>query len=252
MLTDVSEGKRRLTVLQQKFVKSGFDSLEDEERIELLLSLVLPQQECIKLAKDCTERFKSIRGFLTASPQELKEAGITLSCMFTIKLLHELPAAVLKEKIIEKSVYSSPKEVFDFLQYSMQDLKKEVFKVIYLNNRNQIIDAINLFEGTLDNIPVRPRDIVESAINRQATRLIFAHNHPAGDPTPSKNDKQLTRDLVFVGMVLEIKVLDHIIIGDSTYFSFVDAGLIEKYEDNFLNMKMKRLLETEAKYFKNL
>ena len=237
-----------LTSLQERFVRSGFEDLDDQEIIELLLSLALPYREGRKQAKECIERFKNLRGFLMSSRQELEQVGITPSCMFCIKLLHELPAEVLKEKIIKKPIYKSSKEVFDYLYYSMRDLENEVFKAIYLNNRNQIIDITDLFEGTLDSIPVRPREIIESAINHRATALFFAHNHPAGDPAPSKHDKQLTRDLVFVGSILQIKVLDHIIIGDSGYFSFADEGLIEKYEDNFLNLKIRGFFDATEHY----
>ena len=95
----------------------------------------------------------------------------------------------------------------------MRDLKKEVFKVIYLNSQNQIIDTIVLFTGTYDNIPIHPREIVESAIKQKASSLIFVHNHPSGDPNPCKSDRQLTKDLVFMGYILQIRVVDHIIIG---------------------------------------
>ena len=180
---------------------------------------------------------------MSASLEELQQTGIPSPCAFCIRLLHELPVAVLKQKIIEKPVYKSSKEVFDYLYYAMRDLKKEVFKVIYLNNRSQIIDTTDLFDGTLEDIPIRPREIVESAIRHNATALIFVHNHPSGDPTPSKSDKQLTRDLVFIGHILQIKVLDHIIIGENRFFSFADGGLIEKYEDNFLNLRIRSLFD---------
>ena len=241
-----------LTPLQERFIRSGFEGFSDEEIIELLLSLVLPERECKKRAKECIEQFKNLRGFLSASRRELEQAGISPLPMFCIKLLHELPAEVLKQKIIEQPVYKSPKEIFSYLRYSMRDLKKEVFKVIYLNSRHQIIDTADLFEGTLESIPIRPREIVESAINHNATALIFAHNHPAGDPTPSKSDKQITRDLVFIGNIMQIKVLDHIIIGGNTYFSFADEKLIEKYEDNFLNLRIRALFESEAGYLQKL
>jgi DNA repair protein RadC len=237
-----------MTSLQERFIRSGFGSLTDQEAIELLLSLVLPSHESKKKAKGCIESFNNLRGFLSASRQELEQVGITPTCMLYIKLLHELPAEVLRQKIVEQPSYKSSKEVFDYLNYSMRDLKNEVFKAIYLNNRNQIIDIAKLFEGTLDSIPIRPRDIVESAINHRATAIIFVHNHPAGDPTPSKQDKQLTRDLVFVGSILQIKVLDHIIIGNSHYFSFADQGLIEKYEDSFLSLKIRGLFEKQMDY----
>ena len=194
---------------------------------------------------------KTSGGCLAASPQELQQAGFSLPCVLCLKLLRELPTKILREKITEQPVHSSSREVFDYLAYSMRDLKKEIFKVIYLNNRNQIIDTADLFEGTLDSIPIRPREIVESAIKHNATRLIFAHNHPAGDPTPSKSDKQLTRDLVFIGMILDIKVLDHIVIGGDRYFSFADEGLIKKYEDNFLNLRIRSIFDTAEHYLDN-
>jgi DNA repair protein RadC len=241
-------GQKALTPLQGRFIRSGFEGFSDEETIELLLSLVLPERERKKRAKECIEQFKNLRGFLAASRRELEQAGISPLTMFCIKLLHELPAEILKQKIIDQPVYKSPKEIFSYLCYSMRDLKKEVFKVIYLNSRHQIIDTVDLFEGTIESIPIRPREIVEGAFKHNATVLIFAHNHPSGDPTPSKSDKQLTRDLVFVGNILQIKVLDHIIIGGNRYFSFADEGLIEKYEDNFLNLKIRALFENSKNY----
>jgi len=114
-------------------------------------------------------------------------------------------------------------------------------KVIYLDSRGHFIDAVDLFEGTLESIHIRPREVIENAINHTAAHLVFAHNHPSGDPTPSRSDKRITRDLVFVGNILEIKVLDHIIIGENVYFSFAEEGLIQKYEDEFLNIKIRRV-----------
>jgi len=240
--------QRRLTLLQERFIRSGFEGFGEQETIELLLSLVLSQRECKKRAKECVERFNNLRGLLVASAEELQQTGLTSQCICGIRLLHELPTEILKQKIIEQPVHKSSKEVFDYLYYSMRDLRKEIFKVIYLNSRNQIIDTVDLFEGTLESIPIRPREIVEGAINHNATRLIFAHNHPSGDSTPSKSDKQLTRDLVFVGHILQIKVLDHIIIGGNRYFSFADEGLIARYEDSFLNLKIRGSFDNEVDY----
>ena len=237
-----------LTPLQERFVKSGFVSLNDQETIELLLSLVLPHRECVKLAKECIEHFQNLRGFLRASLEELQRVGLTPRCIVELKLLHDLPAEVLKGKITEQPIYKSSKEIFDYLSYSMRDLEKEVFKVIYLNSQNQVIDTVDLFEGTLESIPIRPREIVESAIKHNATALIAAHNHPSGDPTPSRSDKQLTRDLVFIGMILPIRVVDHIIIGGNRYFSFADESLIKKYEDNFLNLRIRGAFDTVGDY----
>jgi len=127
-----------------------------------------------------------------------------------------------------------------------------VTKAIYLNSRNQIIDIVDLFEGTLENIPIRPREIVEGVIKHSAAAVIFVHNHPSGDPTPSKSDTRFTRDLVFMGDIIEVKVLDHIIIGGNKYFSFADEGLIKKYEYNFLNLKIRGVFDSGVSYQRHL
>ena len=246
MSPSVLTREKPLTPLQQRFIKSGFAGFSDRKIIELFLSLVLSSRECQKLAKKYLAKFKDLSGFLAASPQELERVGVTPHFMFCIKLLRELPTEVLKKEIIERSFYKSSKEVFDYLYYSMRDLKKEVFKAIYLNSRNQIIDATDLFEGTLEGITIHPREVVESVIKHSAAAVIFVHNHPSGDPTPSRSDTRFTRDLVFMGGIIQIKVLDHIIIGGNKYFSFADEGLIERYEDSFLNMRIKAVFDSGA------
>ncbi len=241
---DITERKgavgKPLTPLQTKFASSGLESFDEREVMELLLSLC-PGGMSEQVSVECLKVFQNIRGLLSATPQELRQAGCPAQLGFYLKLLHDIPAEVLREKIIEKPAYGSSLQIFDYLNYSIRDLKHEVFKVIYLDKRDHIIDAVDLFKGTLDSIPIRPREIVETAIQRNTAALIFVHNHPTGDPIASKTDKRLTRDLVFVGNVLQIRVLDHIIIGEDSYFSFADEGLIQKYEDEFLRMEIKRV-----------
>lgn len=226
--------------LREKFLKSGLSSFHDYEIIELLLTLGSPRKDCKQPAKEIIKRFKTLRDALSASTEELQQVdGIGPHSAFGIKLVQELATEFLKLKVIDKSVYKSSKEVFDYLYCSMRDLKKEVFKVVYLTSQNQIIDVEDLFKGTVDYSAVSPREIIESALQHTATSLIFAHNHPSGDPSPSSNDKELTRDLVFTGSIMRIKVLDHIVVGDNRYYSFADSGLIEKYELDFFRLKMK-------------
>jgi DNA repair protein RadC len=253
MVPNIEAYQRPLTPLQRRFIKSGLEGLEEQEIVELLLSLSLPCsscevqaltpacQACRKQSELVIEKLRTFnpRQLLSALPLELRQICNSPYIEFLIKLLQELPSEILKQKITEQTVNSSSKEVFDYLYYSMRDLKKELFKVIFLDNRSRIIDIADLFEGTRDGAPIRPREIEESAIKHNASALIFVHNHPSGNPTPTKIDKQITRDLVFAGMILLIKVLDHIIIGENKYFSFADEGLIEKYEDEFLNLRIK-------------
>ena len=110
-------------------------------------------------------------------------------------------------------------------------------KAVFLNSQNQIIDVQDLSQGTVDSSVIFPREVMESAIRCHAVSLVLVHNHPSGNPSPSESDKTLTRDLVKAGMVMQIKLLDHIIIGDNRYFSFAGQGFIEQCELDFLNKK---------------
>ncbi|MDD5509988.1 MAG: DNA repair protein RadC [Dehalococcoidales bacterium] len=231
---DTSQGHRKR--LRERFLQGGLTGFQDYEIVELLLTLGSPRKDCKQQAKGAIERFKTLRGVLEASMEELEEiAGIGPHNVLGIKLVQETARKFLKERLIDRPVYQSSREIFDYLYHSMRDLKKEVFKVIYLNSRNQIIETADLFQGTVNSSAVSPRQVIEGAIKHNAVSLIFAHNHPSGDPVPSQSDREVTRDLVYAAGVMQIKVLDHIIIGDNTYFSFAGEGLIEEYEAAFRN-----------------
>jgi DNA repair protein RadC len=223
--------------LRAKFDQSGLSAFLDYEIIELLLTLGTPRKDCKQQAKQAIEKFKSLRGILEAPAEELQGIkGITPYNIFVIKFVQELAREFLKEQILNRPYCKSSKEVFDYLYHSMRDLKKEVFKVMFLDAQNQVIAVEDLFEGTLTASAVYPREIIKKAIKHDAAALIFAHNHPAGNPEPSDNDKQITWDLVFAGNTMQIRVLDHIIIGNNRYFSFADKGLIEEYNLSFLSL----------------
>ncbi len=246
---DTSKGHRKR--LREKLIKSGLAGFHDYEIIELLLSLGTPRKDCKPQAKEAIKRFKTLRGVLEALPEELQQIdGIGPHSVFGIKLVQEVAREFLKEKILDKPVYKSTQEIFDYLYHSMRDLKKEVFKVIYLNSQNQIIETANLIEGTVNSGPVPPREVMESALKHKAVSLIFVHNHPSGNPEPSSSDKELTKDLVFAGGIMRIKILDHIIIGNDRYFSFAGEGLIGEYELDFLNLKMKGVSEAKQRLYK--
>ena len=237
--------------LREKFIKSGLAGFHDYEVIELLLTLGSPRKDCKPQAKETLKKFKTLRGVLQASPQELQEIdGIGPHSALGIRLVQEVAREFLKQKIIDKPVYKSAKEIFDYLYYSMRDLKKEVFKVIYLNSQNQIIDTTDLSEGTINSSAISPREVMENAIKYHSASLIFAHNHPSGNPEPSTSDKDLTRDLVYAGSIMRIKVLDHVIIGGNRYFSFAGEGLIEEYELNFLNLKIRGVSEAKRRLYR--
>jgi len=237
--------------LREKFLKAGLTGFSDYEIVELLLSLGTPRKDCKQQAKEAIKRFKTLRGVLAASSEELQQIkGIGPHSAFGIKLVQEVAREFLREKIIDEPVYKSADEIFDYLYHSMRDLKKERFKIIYLNGQNQIIETADLLEGTVSSSSVSPREVIESAIKNNAVSLIFAHNHPSGSAEPSKSDKELTKDLVYAASIMQIKLLDHLIIGNDRYFSFASEGLIEEYELDFLGLKMKGVSEARRRLYR--
>lgn len=126
----------------------------------------------------------------------------------------------------------------------MRDLKKELFKVIYLNSQSQIIDTANLFEETITGNSISLYDVMESAIKYNATSLIFVHNHPSGNPEASGNNKEITRDLLYATSIMQIKV-DHIIICNNRYFHFAGEGLIDEYKTGFLTIMIQDSADTK-------
>ncbi|MFC2060715.1 DNA repair protein RadC [Chloroflexota bacterium] len=246
---DISTGHRKR--LREKFLKSGLAGFHDYEVIELLLTLGSPRKDCKQQAKEALKKFKTLRGVLEAPLEELQQIdGIGPHSTFGIKLVQEVAREFLKEKIIKAPIYQSSQEIFDYLYHSMRDLKKEVFKVIYLNSQNQIIDTASLFEGTVNSSSISPREVIESAIKHNAVSLVFVHNHPSGSPEPSGSDKEVTRDLVYAAGTMRIRVLDHIIIGNNVYFSFAGEGLIEEYELDFLNLRARGTAEAKRRLYR--
>jgi DNA repair protein RadC len=224
--------------LRNKFLKTGLEAFHDYEVIELLLTLSHSRVDCKPIAKQIINRFKTIRGVLSAPEDELASIeGVGPISIFTIKLISQLAQELLKEGAVNKPYCRSSTEVFNYLYISMRDLSKEVFKVLFLNVQNQILAIENLFEGTLTASVVYPREVVRKAIEHNAASLIFAHNHPSGNPDPSIDDKHITRDLVLSSCIMQIKVLDHVIIGDNKYFSFADSGLIDRYQKDYLQIR---------------
>jgi DNA repair protein RadC len=246
---ETSAGHRQR--LREKFIRSGLGGFHDYEIVELLLTLGSPRKDCKPQAKEAIRRFKNLRGVLSASPEELQQIdGIGPHNALGIRLVSEVAREFLKQKIVAQPAYKSAQEIFDYLYHSMRDLKKELFKVIYLDSQNQIIDTADIVQGTVDRGAVSPREVMESAIRHSASSLILVHNHPSGNPEPSPSDEQLTRDLVFAGGIMQIRVLDHIIIGENKYYSFAVEGLIEKYEGDFLDLKLKGVSEAKRRLYR--
>jgi DNA repair protein RadC len=232
----IREGHRAR--LREKFLRFGLAGFLDHEIVELLLAIGTPRRDCKSAARLALKEFKSLRGVLEAPAEELvRVPGIGPRNVFGLKLVHEVARRFLKDRMMSRPVCRSSQEVYEYLLHSMRDLKKEQFKVIFLDPKNQVIEEKTLFEGTVDASAVYPREVIKDALRFGATSLIFAHNHPSGDPEPSVCDKEITRDLIFAARVVQLRVLDHIVIGNNRYFSFADRGLIRDYDTLFLSSR---------------
>ncbi len=213
--------------LRERFLKTGLAGFHDYEVVELLLTLGTPRSDCKGQAKEALKKFKSLKGVLEASPERLEEIkGLGPKNIFGLGLVREMAALYLKEKAKEKPLTASPRAVVDYLRQSMAGLRKEIFQVLYLNNANRVIEAETLFAGTVDQAAIHPREVVKSALKRNASRLIFAHNHTAGTLKPSREDIEITTRLKDACATLGIEVLDHLIIGEGGYFSLREHNLI--------------------------
>jgi DNA repair protein RadC len=225
--------------LREKFLKGGLDGFHDYEIVELLLSLGTPRQDCKPQAKEALRRFKNLRGVMEASPNELQDIkGIGPHSVFGIKFMQAVAREFLKEKSLQRTVCNSSQEIFDYFYHAMRDLKKEDLKVAYLNSQNQIIEIQDFGQGTVDSNVVYPREVIEGAIQWHAVSLVLVHNHPAGNPEPSASDISLTRNLVLAATAMQVKILDHIIIGDNRFYSFAGQGMIEQFENEVNRMKL--------------
>jgi len=221
---DYIEHRKRL---REKFLKAGAEGFHDYELLELLLTVAIPRVDVKPPAKALMKRFGTLNAVLDASQSELKSVtGMGPTSAVLIRLVKELFSAYLAERMEGKDVLSSPSAVVDFARVKLAGLPHETFMVIYLNVKNRVIDHEVLQEGTVDRAIVYPREIIKAALTHKATGLILSHNHPSGDPEPSQEDKHLTRSVIEAARTVEIRVLDHIIVGKNGYFSFQENRLL--------------------------
>lgn len=224
--------------LRQRFLDGGFERFSDEEVVEFLLTLGTPRGDVKPSARQALKDFGSLSAVLSAPVEKLTEIkGIGPKNALYLKFVHQVAGRYLKDRAEGKPFFGSSQAVFDYLFHSMRDLKREIFKVLFLNRKNELIYDQDVFFGTLTGSAVYPREILTLALERKAAGLVFVHNHPSGDPAPSPEDRKLTRDLIWAARLLSIQVIDHIIIGHNRYYSFADQGLIKRflseYDQNF-------------------
>lgn len=222
--------------LREKFREGGLDRFSDEEIIEFLFTLGTPRKDVKPQAREALKVFGSLSNTLSAPVNELvKIKGIGNRNALYLNLIHKIAGRYLKDRTRGKEFFGSSKTVFEYLFHSMRDLKREVFRVLFLNRKNELIIDQDVFEGSLTGSAVYPREIMILALEHRAAGLVFVHNHPSGDPEPSAEDLKLTRDLVWSAQLLMIQVQDHLIIGNNRYFSFADEGLIKRYRDAYIS-----------------
>ena len=211
--------------LRDRFLKSGLDGFADYEVIELLLTLGTPRKDRKDAAKAALNRFKTLPGVLDATPADLGQVpGIGPINLFGLKLVPAVSRRYLQQRLEGKTPLTNSRELFDYLNHTIRDKKRECFVAIYLDAKNRVIADEVLFTGTLTASAVYPREVVGAALAHTAAAVIFAHNHPSGDPAPSPDDMAITRKLVQACSLMGITVHEHLIIGTEGYFSFADHG----------------------------
>jgi DNA repair protein RadC len=220
--------------LRERFLKSGLEGFHDYEVIELLLTLATPRKDCKDAAKAALAKFKTLQGVLEASPYDLgKIAGIGPKNSLGIKLVKAVSDRYREKKLIQKNPLNNSKELFDYLNHDIGDKTREYFKIIFLDSKNRVIATETHSKGTLTASSVYPREVIYSALANKAAALIFAHNHPSGDPQPSPEDIAITRQLVYAGKVMGLTVHEHLVIGDNCYYRFADQGQILRMSREF-------------------
>jgi len=212
---------------REKLFKKGEHTLSNTELLAILLRSGVKGQSAVDLARKIIQKFKTFRNLSSTDLSHWKEfKGLGIAKIAQVKAAIEIGRRLLTETKPSKDKIKSSKDIADLFMGRLRDLKKEVFKVLLLDSRNHIIDTVEIIEGTVNQANPIIREIFQKALQNFAVALVCIHNHPAGDCTPSKEDREFTRELFRAGAIMQVKVLDHIIIGNNTYYSFVDEGLI--------------------------
>ena len=206
--------------LRKKFLSGGLDSFLPHEILELLLTYSIPRKDTKKLAWALLKKFGSLSDVLDAKVEDLiKVEGLGASSAVLLKLTRNLMRTYSLEKIKSRKEISTPAHLVEYCKASLHGRQDEAFEVVYLTIRNTVIDVERLCHGNLDRAKITPRKILEKAFEHNAAGLIFIHNHPSGEPTPSNEDHDLTEALTRVATPLGIAILDHIIVGRGKFYS---------------------------------
>jgi len=213
--------------LRLRFRESGTAGIAEYELLELLLFRAVPQRDVKPLAKTLIQHFGSFAEVIAAPPARLKEIeGVGDAIVTELKIVEAAAQHFAKGKIRNRTVLSSWSAVVDYCRTSMAFAEKERFRILFLDKRNQLIADEVQQQGTVDHTPVYPREVVKRALELSATAIVLVHNHPSGDPTPSRADIEMTKTIIEVARPLGIEVHDHIIVGRDGHASLKGMRLI--------------------------
>lgn len=205
----------------------GSDSLPDYELLELILFQAHPRQGVKPLAKGLIAHFGSFADVITATPERLAEVkGVGPSVIASLKVINEAAVRLASARVKDQPILSSWTALIDYCQTSMAFNQNEQFRLLFLDKKNRLIADEVLQEGTIDHTPVYPREVAKRALELGSSAIILVHNHPSGDPRPSRSDIDMTKTIVQAGQTLGIVVHDHIIISRGDYASFKTMGLL--------------------------
>jgi len=214
---------------REKLLASGADKLSDAELLALIIRTGDSSSKCsaVDLARSLLSRFGSLRQLAAASISELcQQAGIGPAKAAEIQALFQIARRFSDHRLQPGKPYSSAQEVFLHFHERLCDYRKEVFLALLLDAKNRLIKEVQISEGSLSASIVHPREVFAPVLRESAAAVLFVHNHPSGDPTPSREDIEITERLKQVGDLMGVRVLDHIIIGNGEYVSLADRGLL--------------------------
>jgi DNA repair protein RadC len=213
--------------LRKRLLDGGGAALQDYELIEYLLMLPLPRRDTKPIAKALLREFGGIGALMSADPDALMRVdGVGETVAAAIKVVQATAVRLLKSEVESQPVLGSWQAMLDYLRADMAHIGIERVRVLYLNTKNVLIRDEVISEGSIDQAAVYVREVIRRAMELEASALILVHNHPAGDPAPSRADINLTRDIADAGKRLNISVHDHVIIASSGHSSMRALGLI--------------------------
>jgi DNA repair protein RadC len=212
---------------REKLLAGGAQSLSEAELVAILLRTGTKGFSALDIARDLLLEFGSVRGLLTADRDDLcRRPGLGPARYVTLQAALELARRHYQELMRSGPALTNPRATQEFLRMRLRDLQYEVFCCVYLDSRHRFLGFEELFRGTIDGASVHPREVVKRALSRNAAAIILAHNHPSGIPEPSQADEFITRRLKDALGLVDIRLLDHLIVGDSGCESLAERGLL--------------------------